>query len=435
MFSGLTENLNFHASPESFIASKAIQHHRSNPDDVAKRTPLRAKILNRNVVIVSAYRQVRKVLDTEDGREDDEQKPPYVAMESYSQLMKDFFPPPNLLLRDGCPHARMRRGWAGSEQAFSSFDEQKMATLTARFLEELARGDGTFDLYDRLKDLSWQLFLSAFLELEPGDTEYADFVRAQEDLLRGQFSLFPVSVNTGVWHSPRKTGIDSRKKLQKMILMRLDQQKPDWLPDEIFATRSREEIVNHLLMSTSSLAVKGFASLLTAYLLNVFTSPPGKGRSHASIKSDEARKAILTETMRLSPPIVGVMRRTTSDRTLPSTSDDTPDVLIPAGWDVWTYFPGANRDPSVFDQPDLFRPDRFVSQANNTARLDPIIFGTGPKRCLGATFVENVALIVARVIDSSGLTLEADVQAFGVRGRRRLLHQRRHNFAKFLQVG
>ena len=110
---GITENFSFHASPESFIASRIQQwQQRQDPSVLDKRTPIRAKILNRNVAIISSYRQTQAILNA-DNDEDEEatgKQPPYIASQAYHELMVEFFPPLNLLLSDGCPHRKMRKG-------------------------------------------------------------------------------------------------------------------------------------------------------------------------------------------------------------------------------------------------------------------------------------------------------------------------------------
>lgn len=407
-FSGITDNFSFHASPESFLSNYALRYQQDHPEHASKRLPIRAKILNRNVVVVSAYRQIIQVLDAE---QDNQEHPSYSANASYKLLMDQFFPPPNLLLTDGCPHAKMKSEW--SQYALNLETDAVQAnikSIAGGFLSELPR-DQSFDLYDKLKDLSWQLFLGTFLDLDQGDPEYAEIMGLQENLLRGQFSLLPISINTGFWHSPRKVGIDARKKLQKILGKR---KRPSWLGEG----QMDEVVVNHLLMASSSLAVKGFSSLLLAFLLNAFLFQEGSQSVTEWIHSDHAEseskaRAVLNETLRLSPPIVGVMRRTTKDCTLASEDDQQADTLVPTGWDAWTYFAGGNRDANVFGgDADLFRPKRYLEKACNS----PIAFGIGPKTCLGQRFTRSTAITVLKAFSEASLRLDGEVNAAGVRG-------------------
>ncbi|KAK3716489.1 hypothetical protein LTR37_006385 [Vermiconidia calcicola] len=417
IFSGLSENLSFHSSPESFITGRILQYHKEHPEDVDRRVAVRAKILNRNVVILSSYRHIKQVLDAGDNDE----KPAFVAAAPYRRLMAEFFPSPNLLLEDGCPHRSMRTSWTEYARHLTSESvERNLVHLTSQFLDTLPL-NVPIDLYTTLKDLAWQLFLSTFLELENDNPIYDEYKSLQEDLLRGQFSLFPVSVNTGFWHSPRKAGISARKKLQSIIAQHLKSRTPSWLCDVPEEERSKEEVMNHLLMATSSLAVKGFASLLMPFLLNVFLSPTGLGSEKEGLidwiqagESEARAESVLAETMRLSPPIVGVMRRATGQKVLSSQADREPDTLVPEGWDVWSYLPGSNRDPAVYGKdPDIFHADRYLDDAKRPPA--PIVFGMGAKNCLGASFAKQAALAVLGAFQQRKLGLRGDIDAPGVR--------------------
>ncbi|KAI7187143.1 hypothetical protein KC363_g6198 [Hortaea werneckii] len=420
--SGASENFSFHSSPESFIINRILQYHKDRPEEIDKRKTVRAKILNRNVAVVSSYEQIKQVLEPSDGTVKDNQQPPYVATAPYNRLMEPFFPPPNLLLKDGCPHQSSKDQWRQLVQSLSNQTvREQTQTNISTFLQRVPL-DAPLDLYATCKDFGWQIFLSTFLNIEPQTPEYNEVEKLQEDLLRGQFSLFPVTVNTGFWHSPRKVGIDARKKLQAFIEKRLNSRPPAWLNAQALSKEAREETVNHLLMSTSSLAVKGFASLMTALLLNVFVfkgkqSGQSVAREITSCPPGERegrRAAVMKETLRLSPPIVGIMRRTTQQRTLHNSHPDEPDILVPEGWDVWPYFPGGNRDVAVFgNDADDFDPSRYLKGTGGPP--EPVAFGLGHKRCLGQTFVEDSALAVLGAFEKQGLGLQGTVDAAGVR--------------------
>lgn len=434
VWSGISENFSFHSSPEAFLSNAILQHHREHADAVSRRRPVRAKILNRNVVIVSSYRQILQVLDADakDGSAgddgDDGSIPAYVAGAPYARLMEPFFPPPNVLLADGCPHATMRKAWeVCARDQILQRGAESINRISQSFWADLPK-DCSIDLYETMKDMAWRIFLSTFLDLNEDDepTAFADYVKLQEELLRGQFSLVPVSINTGFWHSPRKVGIEARKKLQQVLSERITKQMPSWLSgDKGVDGRPEDEIVSHLLMATSSLAVKAFASLTTALLLNayVFRGKADTGNQQGilvdwmnsgSVEDCVARKAaLLQETLRLSPPIVGVMRRSTSELHLAAASSDEPDILVPERWDAWTYFPGGNRDAAVFgEEADLFQPARYLDASPEA----PLAFGAGPKTCLGSRFTQSAALTVLDSLHSSGRSLEGDVQAIGVKG-------------------
>ncbi|EHI13395.1 putative cytochrome P450 128 [Mycolicibacterium thermoresistibile ATCC 19527] len=87
------------------------------------------------------------------------------------------------------------------------------------------------------------------------------------------------------------------------------------------------------------------------------------------------------EHLRFTTPIQNLYRYTRTDYRI-------GDVVIPAGSRVLLSFGAANRDPSVFDEPDDFRADR-----------DPrkhVAFGYGAHMCLGAPLARMEAQAVLR---------------------------------------
>lgn len=431
---GISENFSFHSSPETFIASRIAQWQKQDPTLLDRRTPIRAKILNRNVAVVSSYEHIHFILNHDKDVTKDEE-PAFVAGKAYRELMNEFFPPPNLLLADGCPHREMRQRWNGRMTSFrgTTFGEAGvMANIVRQFLK-----DGSYmaigkpeDLYETMKTLSWQILLGTFLGLAPDEKLFGVVQELHEDLLRGQFSLLPISVNVRVWQSPRSKGTKSRKILQDLIAWRLHElcsQESDCSNNglrtfiEAGSDVTSEEMRDHVLMMTSSLAVKGLASLLTAFFLNLFLfkingiAGTERLKVMAEAGQEEIRKyirCVYLETERLSPPIVGIMRRLTRDVILENGEDQTP-TLLPKGWDTWLYFVGAGRDHSAFGKTfSSFDPTRYFDQDVP----DPLAFGTGPKTCLGKSLIRDLALIVAEQFLANGLSMGGRVTRPGVRG-------------------
>ena len=405
---GLSESFSFHSSPESFITSRILSFHKAHPEIVDTRAVVRAKVLNRNVAIVSSHAQIQQVLNDSEG---------YEAGAAYDELMAPFFPSPNLLLSDGSKHADMRRTW---DERMGSLS-QRLAPLVRRQTEAhfSEPSIAQVDLYESMKRLSWKLLLGIFLDLGPADKTFETMEKLQEDLLRGQFSLFPVTVNAGFWHSPRKKGKEAKKKLQTEILRHF-KGKGSACPLAAVNDAALEDVSNHSVLFTSSLAVKALASILTALMLNLYLYKGKDGRPLAESlagESDTATRSqrldsILLETERLSPPIVGVMRRSTKDNIISSLCEQA-DVKIPKGWDCWLYFVGGGRDPAAFGSSwDTFDPDRYLE----SEVAQGLAFGSGPKMCLGRDSIREIALAIAETCIFSGVRMHGEIVARGVRG-------------------
>lgn len=432
--SGLSETFSFHASPEAFITSRVLAFQASNESLADSRTPIRAKVLNRNIAVVSSYDHIKQLLC------DEAIISRLNAGKAYDDFMAPFFPSPNLLLADGPSHQPMKNAWAS--RMASLLDEiQSLVQEAVRFHFRDIPSASTIDLYESMKALSWKLILSIFMsssdERDRARKDAAEIESLQEDLLRGQFSLFPVSISTPLWRSPRAKGLAARKKLQSLLKARVQRGKKG-CPFATSDAADQDDIANHLLLFTSSLAVKSLASLLTAVMLNLYVyRDKASSQQATSVASrilnseiardrDELLKSIILETERLSPPVVGIMRRTTQDIILSTQKERFQDTLIPQGWDVWLYLVGAARDPAVFGKmADLFSPGRYYNTADGAEDSRPgFAFGAGSKSCLGETLMREVVTTVAKTClgmnggSKGGVVLEASMEDLprGVQG-------------------
>lgn len=416
---GVSETFAFHSSPETFIASRVLAFEAEHGSLVNQRPIVHAKILGRNVAVISSYAQIKHVLTLPPSQPSagNDNDPVFVATDAYTSFMAAFYPSPNLLLSDGDSHSKMRIPW---EQRIASIvpstGQRVKDTVTSHFQSMLSR---EIDLYKSLKSLIWRIILPLFLNLDESDPLFEEMELLQEDLLRGQFSLVPVSVNVGFWQSPRSRGIAAKDKLRKLILERL-KKVPGSCPfhDAKKEMPETEEVSNHLLLFTSSLAVKGIASLLTAFLLNLFLSERGDVRLIEEVRRLEGNdrqkllRSIESETERLSPPIVGIMRRVTRDTVIP-TGSDNDDVLIPKGWDTWLYFVGAGRDQTEFGpSANTFDPHRSMHPESHQKSM---AFSMGSKRCLGQDLVRDICMAIANTMLDNGMKLEGEISAAGVR--------------------
>jgi len=432
ILSTLSQSLSFHSSPESFISSR-LQHaavqkaeqHEEQAEGRAAPQVVRARILGRNVAVVSSHRLCKDILSvgsrdsqtTVTAAAEGETIGPttFAAQPAYKELMADFFPPPNVLLEDLPSHEEKRNAWNKHLEPFPEDATPVIRQIVTEHIGTWSHGR-MIDLYDSMKDLSWHILLGIFLQLSPSDKSFGTVESLQETLLRGQFSLFPVSINTPLWRSSRSKGIDARRKLQSFLKSHFAAENSG-CPLLRKSRVEKDEIEANALLFTSSIAVKALASLLTASLLNLFLHPSelslaSRIRSEGSTNGQLLLNSILLETERLSPPVVGVMRRVQQDVIL-TNPEGQPPILIPCGWDIWLYFVGAGRDKDAYPLPNKFLPERFISP---TEAGPGFAFGAGAKTCLGGDITRQIARTVAATILEAGIWLEGEVKAEGVRG-------------------
>jgi cytochrome P450 len=92
---------------------------------------------------------------------------------------------------------------------------------------------------------------------------------------------------------------------------------------------------------------------------------------------DEYMQAVISETLRVRPVVPLVVRVLQAPlrvgaRELPAGTRVVPSIYL------------TNRNPSVYDSPEEFRPERFLERAPETFSWIP--FGGGIRRCIGASF-------------------------------------------------
>uniref|UniRef100_A0A672YFG8 aromatase n=1 Tax=Sphaeramia orbicularis TaxID=375764 RepID=A0A672YFG8_9TELE len=92
----------------------------------------------------------------------------------------------------------------------------------------------------------------------------------------------------------------------------------------------------------------------------------------------------IKESLRLYPPVPGISRHVTK----PLTFFD--GRTIPAGCNVGTSIFGIHRNPTIWENPDVFDPLRFLPE--NVSMRSPhafVPFAAGPRNCIGQNFAMN----------------------------------------------
>ncbi|GAA0218103.1 cytochrome P450 [Halobaculum roseum] len=107
-----------------------------------------------------------------------------------------------------------------------------------------------------------------------------------------------------------------------------------------------------------------------------------------AVRDLEYLDQVVTESMRLLPPVHGILREPTEDVELGG-------YRVPEGTPIAISQWVVHRDPAHYDDPLEFRPDRWTDEME--ADLHPLAyfpFSSGPRRCVGDRF----ALLEAKLI-------------------------------------
>ncbi|GAB5584287.1 cytochrome P450 11B1 [Prionailurus iriomotensis] len=98
-------------------------------------------------------------------------------------------------------------------------------------------------------------------------------------------------------------------------------------------------------------------------------------------------RAALKETLRLYPVGMSVDRKVTSDVVL-------QNYHIPAGTVVKVQLYSLGRNPSVFERPECYHPQRWLDNRGSGTRYPHLAFGFGLRQCLGRRLAETEMLLL-----------------------------------------
>lgn len=113
----------------------------------------------------------------------------------------------------------------------------------------------------------------------------------------------------------------------------------------------------------------------------------------------------IDETLRKYPIAPVLFRECTKDYKVRGS-----DLIIPKGTSIFFPLMGFQRDPKIYENPLLFKPERFLSSSNGEGKASGCFylpFGDGPRNCIGTRLGKLTAKLgLATVL--SKFTIELD---------------------------
>jgi len=98
------------------------------------------------------------------------------------------------------------------------------------------------------------------------------------------------------------------------------------------------------------------------------------------------------EAMRLYPPAWAIVRTAVQDLELAGYRVPAGSTVIMSQWVM-------HRDPRFYDEPEEFRPDRWLEERyRSSPRFSYFPFGGGPRICIGASFAMTEAVLVLATV-------------------------------------
>jgi cytochrome P450 len=301
---------------------------------------------------------------------------------------------PSFLFLDPPDHTRLRKL---AQKAFAprmvKALQPDIVTLVDGLLGELEPGS----TFDAIADLAYPLPVAVICRLlgVPIEDE-PQFSRASALLARG---LDPFAAFTGElpvdFDARLEAGLWLRDYLRGLIDRRRRSPREDDLISALIAAEedgdqlSGEEIVatcNLLLIAGHETTVNLIANAILAMLRHP--------RQWEALHDDSARAAaVAEETLRYDPPVQLVGRVASEDMVIGGEHITKGDMMI-------LLFAAAQRDPSVYERPDEFHPDRGT--------IRHLAFGLGPHFCLGAPLARLEATIALSALTARFPTARLD---------------------------
>ncbi|HKI06643.1 MAG TPA: cytochrome P450 [Thermoanaerobaculia bacterium] len=295
----------------------------------------------------------------------------------------------SMITLDGEDHAARRRIVAplfGRE--IERLDEMT-ARVTAEALGEIPVGS-QFSLYGLARRISLRLIVRlVFGESERAERLVDDFLLSFES----PWVLFlkPLQIDLGPF-SPWGRTLRNRRRLREYLLERIAQCRRGTAPDAGLARIVREgpeladdEIATEVLALLLFGHDTGAATLAWAFA-HLHQHP---GAVALAREEPAYLKACLEESMRLCPVVVHVTRVARCGLRIGGHD-------IPAGTRIFPSAYLAQRNPEVFQEPERFRPERFLAGRAYEGSYFP--FGFSPRTCIGRHFVMRQMILTTSAI-------------------------------------
>jgi cytochrome P450 len=262
-----------------------------------------------------------------------------------------------------------------SVQAFTGMIEDTVRAVIRR-----ARESGEFDM---AQEIARPLPLSLLCTIFDVPLEYRD---AMSDALANLILAYrPAGSPAGAAQMAEESAVLVTERIQAMMEQRRRQPGDDLLSVMLKAQSDGAEISDPEILSiVAHLLQAGTQTtriLLTNGLMTLLQHPDQLARLHAD---RELIKPAVEECLRWITPARTLAQRVATD------DIEIGGTVIPAGDELAVWVGAANRDPKVFEDPDVFD----IGRAPNPH----LAFSTGTHYCLGVNLAKLEGNVVFRVL-------------------------------------
>jgi cytochrome P450 len=270
-----------------------------------------------------------------------------------------------------------------------------------------------FQLHPRMRAITLEVILKAVI----GVTDPVR-LRALRDALPATVEIDPIIMamwvvpalaHVGPWRRHRDRVAEANRLLREEIAARrLEpglEEREDVLSQLVHAGEIDDEELRDQIMTLLLAGHETTTTGLAWAFERLLRHPEALARAREG--DDAYLDAVVQETLRIRPVIPAVLRQLQAPVELGGWQ-------LPAGVTVMPAVTLMHSDPALFDQPEQFRPERFLGDSE-ASTYTWIPFGGGRRRCLGAAFASLEMRVALRTI-LERTTLRAD-RARGERPR------------------
>ncbi|WP_371621556.1 cytochrome P450 [Streptomyces sp. NBC_01116] len=283
--------------------------------------------------------------------------------------------------------------------------------------ELLPRAGAEFDLADTLQRLSIEIILRLVDPTMSG---------AELHRLTGTVHLAVTHLDRRLFAPDRvQEGedlafADSKRTLEEFIARRAGEQRcpvaePGLLPALVSALREQSEpedtelVLREELLSIFVAGVETMGTLLTWIFFNLTGDREAYDHTCREVRETDLQAlgaagpmppgllpytlAVVEESLRFHPPAWALFRRIEAPLEVAGVRLDAGDLVLASTYAI-------HRSPALWEEPEAFRPERFLSGRPPVAQYFP--FGAGPHQCLGRQFSLLEAQLVTAVISGHG---------------------------------
>lgn len=367
------------AEPQELLARLLDPANRANPyplyDDIRLRGPL--VFPDGNLVVFSSYADCDGVL-RHPSSASDRLKSTVAQRAIAAGEPPRPFGQPGFLFLDPPDHTRLRKL---AQKAFAPKVIKALEGEISTLVDALLDGIEAVRRFDVIADLAYPLPVAVICRLlgVPIEDE-PEFGRASALLAQ---SLDPFIAFTGElpdgFDERLEAGKWLRHYLRGLVERRRGEPRDDLISGLIAAEEDGDQLTEDEIVATCNLLLVAGHETTVNLIANGVQAMLQDRRHWTALGTDPARApAIIEETLRFDPPVQLVGRIAADEMTIGATT-------VPKGDNMMLLTAAAQRDPTIFAEPDAFDPGR--------QSIRHLAFGHGPHFCLGAPLARLEARI------------------------------------------